>query len=151
MISAARGQTSPVHEACTGPLLLVWPPVRVADQAFMILMAVFGVGFVAGDGPQQRLRVGGFAIGLLGLAAEVGIRVRTALHGLARMRRVIERGEFAGLERFEGGLLRFDAGGHAAFDLGELRAVEQDAGMLEARRFAGLPLGSAVSGKGTTA
>ena len=41
MISAARGQTAPYQPACSGPLLLVWPPVNVAAQPFMILAAAF--------------------------------------------------------------------------------------------------------------
>src|SRR5436190_24104167 len=47
------------------------------------------------------------------------------------MRSVIERGEFAGLKRLEGGFLRFDSGVNAVFDFGELRAVEEHSGMLE--------------------
>ncbi len=34
---------------------------------------VLRVRLVAGDVPEQRLRVGGFAIGLLVLAAEIGL------------------------------------------------------------------------------
>src|SRR5438552_2777715 len=40
MISAARGQTEPVQPDCSGALLLMWPPVSLLDQAFMILIAL---------------------------------------------------------------------------------------------------------------
>ena len=60
------------------------------------LDGVLRVGLVAGDVPEQRLAVGGFAVGLLVLAAEVGVGIGAALDGFAGMRSVIERAPAAG-------------------------------------------------------
>src|SRR5205823_10485078 len=82
-----------------------------------------------------RSPVRGVAIGLLVLAAEIGVRVRPAFDRLPRLRRVFERAELARLQRLERRLLRLDARGDAAFDLLQLRRSEEHTSELQSLAY----------------
>src|ERR1035441_5253489 len=77
---------------------------------------IFGVNLVAGNIPEERLRVGGRSVALFILAAMIRVGVRTAFARLPGMGNVSHGTHRTGLGRFEGGFPRLNTCRYFALD-----------------------------------